>query len=62
MTVRECYERLGGDYNDALGRLLTEKRAKKYLLKYASKSELPALEDAMKKKDWGGRHSALRII
>lgn len=58
MTVKECYEKLGADYGEVIGRLMSDDRVKKYLLKYADKSELPALEDAMQKKDWDAAFSA----
>ena len=33
MTVRECYEAMGADYEDVAGRLRTEKKNKKFVLK-----------------------------
>ena len=30
MTVQECYEAIGGDYNDIMSRLKTEERVKKF--------------------------------
>ena len=33
MTVRECYEALGADYEDVAGRLRTDERIKKFVLK-----------------------------
>lgn len=58
MTVKECYDALGADYNDVIGRLMTDDRVKKYLLKYVEKSELASLEDAMQKKDWNAAFGA----
>lgn len=40
MNVREFYSVVGGDYDDAIGRLMTEQRMCKYLRK------LPATDDA----------------
>lgn len=33
MTVRECYEAMGADYDDVAGRLRTDERIKKFVLK-----------------------------
>ncbi len=33
MTVKECYEAMGADYEDVLGRLRNDDRIKKFLLK-----------------------------
>ncbi len=30
MTVQECYEQIGGDYNEIISRLRTEERIKKF--------------------------------
>ena len=34
MTLEECYTALGGDYQDVLGRLRSEKLVSKFLLKF----------------------------
>lgn len=34
MTLRECYEALGGDYDAVLGRLRTERLIQKFVLKF----------------------------
>ena len=34
MTLQECYAALGGDYNDALGRLRSERLIQKFVLKF----------------------------
>ncbi|MCI8293120.1 MAG: Hpt domain-containing protein [Hespellia sp.] len=33
MTVKECYEAMGADYEDVMGRLRTDERVQKFLLK-----------------------------
>lgn len=35
MTVQECYEKMGGDYNDVVSRLRTDDRIKRFLIKVA---------------------------
>ncbi|WWR15104.1 Hpt domain-containing protein [Lachnospiraceae bacterium JLR.KK008] len=34
MTVKECYDKFGGDYEGVISRLLSEERVKKYMLKF----------------------------
>lgn len=34
MNLKECYGALGGDYDDVLGRLRTEKLVQKFVLKF----------------------------
>ena len=34
MTLKECYEALGGDYDEALGRLRSERLVQKFVLKF----------------------------
>lgn len=52
MTVKECYERMGANYDEALSRLLDDARIKKYLLKYAENSELGELTRALSNKNY----------
>lgn len=34
MTLKECYEKLDGDYKDVLGRLGSERMVQKFMLKF----------------------------
>lgn len=34
MTLQQCYEALGGDYNDVIGRLKSERLVQKFVLKF----------------------------
>lgn len=34
MTLKECYAALGGDYDEAMGRLRSEKLVQKFVLKF----------------------------
>ncbi|MCH5164792.1 MAG: Hpt domain-containing protein [Clostridiales bacterium] len=43
MTVKECYEKVGGDYDDVMSRLRTDERIKKFLLKVADDKSFEAL-------------------
>lgn len=35
MTIKECYEKFGGDYNDVYSRLIKDERIEKYLRKFS---------------------------
>lgn len=35
MDIKQCYEQMGGDYDDVMSRLRAEDRVKKFLLKIA---------------------------
>lgn len=52
MTVKELYDAVGADYNDASNRLLDDARIKKYVLKYVEQTELADLEKALKEERW----------
>ena len=51
MTVRECYEAMGGDYEDVSGRLMTEARIKKFALMFKKDPSMGQLKDAMESGD-----------
>ncbi len=43
MDVKQCYEKMGGDYDDVMSRLRTDERVKKFLLKVADDKSFEAL-------------------
>ena len=49
MTLMECYEELGGNYQDAIGRLMTEKLLEKFVLKFPEEKTIHILLDAVDK-------------
>ena len=52
MEIRECYEMMQGDYDDALSRLMKDERIKKYLLKFAAANDYEALVSAVDAEEW----------
>lgn len=50
MTVKECYAHMNGDYEDAIGRLLSDERIVKYLNKFAAGEDYSALLSALEEK------------
>lgn len=52
MTTKECYELMGADYEDVLGRLMTEKLVKKFLYKFADAKDMEELKTSLEAKDY----------
>ena len=58
MTIEECYEKLGGDYADVMGRLPKASFVVKYLRMFLQDESYSQLLDAM---DQGNRAEAFRF-
>ena len=52
MTVRECYEAIGGNYEDVLGRLNSEAFIRKFTLKFLEDQSYLQLKQALKDKNY----------
>lgn len=52
MNVREFYAAVGGDYDEAMGRLLTEKRIVKYLRKLPETGDVAGMNTAFASGNW----------
>lgn len=48
MTLKECYEALGGDYEDVVGRLRSERLIQKFVLKFPEDGSYALLHDSLK--------------
>lgn len=48
MTVQECYKQVGGDYDEAMSRLRTDDRIKRFLLKVADDQSYNNLRENLK--------------
>lgn len=57
MTLQECYQALGGDYDEVLRRLMTPKLVEKFVGKFLADASYPALCAAM---EAGQRQEAFR--
>lgn len=51
MTLRECYESMGADYDEALRIFMSEARMEKYLMKFLVDPTFPQLQEAIQKQD-----------
>ncbi len=51
MTVRECYEQMGADFDNVLGRLGSEQMVQRFALKFLNDTSFQSLEETLKNKD-----------
>lgn len=51
MTIKECYDLMGGDYEDVLNRLMTDKMIEKFLPKVINDKSYSLLCSALEEKD-----------
>lgn len=51
MTVKECYEQMGADYEGVLGRLRSEVRIKKFAKKFLDDGSFRSLKDNLAQKN-----------
>ncbi len=47
MTLQECYAALGGDYDEAMGRLRSERLVQKFVLKFLDDGSYRLLQDSL---------------
>ena len=53
MTVKECYEAIGADYEEVLRRLANEERVARFLLKFPGDESFAGLVKAVEESDGG---------
>ncbi len=51
MTLTECYEKVGGNYEEVLGRLMNDMLIKKFLLKFLNYESCKNIFDNLEKQD-----------
>ena len=51
MSLKTCYEALGGNYDEALGRLMSERIMQKFVLKFLNEGSYDLLMSALDAKD-----------
>ncbi len=52
MTIQECYEAIGGNYEDVLGRLHSEALIRKFALKFLDDKSYSQLKQALEDKNY----------
>ena len=54
MTMRECYEAIGGNYEDVLGRLHSEALIRRFILKFLEDQSYLQLKQTLEDKNYPG--------
>ena len=52
MTIQECYEAIGGNYKDVLGRLQSEALIRRFTLKFLEDQSYLQLTQALENKNY----------
>lgn len=62
MVLKACYEQLGGDYEDVIGRLRQEERVIKFLQLFPQDENFALLTRALEEQDWPVAFRAVHSI
>lgn len=62
MTVRECYEEMGADYNEVLRRLANEARVERFLRKFPEDKSYLEFIQAMNEKDYSAAFRSMHTL
>ena len=62
MTLRECYAAMGGSYDDAIGRLRSERLVQKFVLKFLDDGSYDLLCRSMEEKNYEEAFRAAHTI
>ena len=62
MDLKTCYEQLGGDYADVMGRLRQEDRVAKFLQLFPEDENFQLLTRALGEQDWSVAFRAIHSI
>ncbi len=62
VTVRECYDKLGGDYDDVFSRLLTEDRIIKFILRFLDDDSYKKICESLESGDSEGAFRAAHTL
>ncbi len=62
MTVKECYEKMGADYDSVMGRLRKDERVQKFLLKFLNDKSYELLCSSMEANDMNEAFRAAHTI
>ena len=62
MTLQECYTAMGGNYDEVLGRLRSDRLIQKFVLKFAEDGSYQLLLDSMAAKNYEEAFRAAHTI
>ena len=52
MTIQECYQEMGGNYEEAVGRLMSERIVTKFALKFLNETSFETLRTTLADQNW----------
>lgn len=52
MTLRECYDALGGDYEGVIGRMSLERIVQKFTIKFIDDKSFPLLKESLENENY----------
>lgn len=52
MTVKDCYDMMGGGYEEVIKRLLDDKRVLKFAVKFLDDASYDTLQESMQQEDY----------
>ncbi len=62
MTVKECYDRMGGNYEEVMGRLRTEERVKKFVKKFPADGSFDLLVSSLAEANYADAFRAAHTL
>ena len=62
MDVKQCYEKMGGDYDDVMSRLRTDERIKKFALKFLADGSYDSLCRTLEAEDYSEAFRAAHTL
>lgn len=62
MTLKECYAAMEGNYDDAIGRLRSERLVQKFVLKFLNDSSYDLLQQSVKEQNYTEAFRAAHTI
>ena len=62
MTLKECYAAMEGDYQDALGRLRSDRLVQKFVLKFLADGSYDLLTQSMEEENYAEAFRAAHTI
>lgn len=62
MTLKECYAAMEGNYDDAIGRLRSERLVQKFVLKFLTDSSYDLLQQSVKEQNYTEAFRAAHTI
>jgi HPt (histidine-containing phosphotransfer) domain-containing protein len=62
MTVKECFDSMGADYEEIIGRLGTEERIQRFLLKFPNDKSFELLCTSIKQKNMSDAFRAAHTL